>query len=141
MARVAGVDLAAHKRVDAALIRIYGIGPNNVRVILKNAQIPGETRVKNLNEAQLAALNAVIAKDFRVEGELRRDIEADIRRYIEIGCYHGQRHRRNLPVRGQRTRTNARTRRGSRRTVGAVKPGIKEAPAQPAASKQPAKKP
>ena len=132
MARIAGVDLAPAKRVDVALTSIYGIGRKNVRDLLVRAQVSPEIQVKALTQEQLSAIGAVMAKDFKVEGELRREIEASIRRTIDIGSYRGQRHRRNLPVRGQRTKTNARTRRGSRKTVGGVKPGLKKgAPAVP----------
>ncbi|MEK7287269.1 MAG: 30S ribosomal protein S13 [Elusimicrobiota bacterium] len=128
MARIAGLDLPPHKRVDVALTYLYGIGRRNVSSVLEAAQVPPDVRVKNLTEIQLSAINGVLAKDFKVEGELRREVEASIRRYIDIGSYLGQRHRRNLPVRGQRTKTNARTRRGMRKTVGSVKPGIKKTP-------------
>lgn len=135
MARVAGVDLQPNKRVDVALTRIYGIGPWNVRIILEKAQIAPELRVKTLNQDQLSAINNVIQRDLKVEGELRREAESNIKHDIEIGSYAGQRHRKNLPVNGQRTRTNGRTRRGMRRTVGSAKPGDlgKPAAAAPAA--------
>lgn len=123
MARVAGVDLQPNKRVDVALTRIYGIGPVNVRVILEKAQIAPDLRVKTLTQDQLSAINNVISHDLKVEGELRREVDGNIKHAIEIGSYAGQRHRRNLPVHGQRTRTNGRTRRGMRRTVGSAKPG------------------
>lgn len=139
MARIAGVDLPPAKRIDVALTYLYGIGRKNVSKVLEAAQIPAEARVKTLTEAQLAAINGVLAKDFKVEGELRREIESQMRRYIDIGSYRGLRHRRNLPARGQRTRTNARTRRGMRKTVGSVKPGIKKG-AAPAAASAAAKK-
>ncbi|MBI2070874.1 MAG: 30S ribosomal protein S13 [Elusimicrobia bacterium] len=124
MARIAGIDLAPHKRIDVALTYIYGIGRKNVGGLLERVQIPGQLRVKELSEAQLSAINNLITKDLRVEGELRREVEGNMKRCIEIGSYRGQRHRRNLPARGQRTRTNARTRRGMRKTVGSAKPGI-----------------
>ncbi|MBI4062802.1 MAG: 30S ribosomal protein S13 [Elusimicrobia bacterium] len=132
MARVAGIDLHPNKRIDVALTYIYGVGRKNVGGILQAVQIPGHLKVKDLDEAQLSTINAVLSKDYRVEGELRREIESNISRYVEVGSYRGQRHRRNLPARGQRTRTNARTRRGMRRTVGSVKPGIALGAAKPA---------
>jgi len=133
MARVAGIDLPKNKRVDVALNYIYGIGPALTKRILENlkGQIDGATRIKDLTEHQVGLLNTIITKDYKVEGDLRRDLQAHVRRLIEIGTYRGLRHRRNLPVRGQRTRTNARTRRGRRKTVGAAKPG-KVAAAAPA---------
>lgn len=137
MARIAGVDLPKNKRLDVALQYVYGVGPGVTKKILEalKDQVNGATRVKDLTEAQVGALNTLITKDFKVEGELRRDIQAHVKRLIEIGTYRGLRHRRNLPVRGQRTRTNARTRRGRRRTVGAAKPGAK-----PGAAPAPVKK-
>ncbi len=136
MARIAGVDLAPNKRVEIALRYIYGIGPKNVHRVLELAGIAEGVIVKSLTESQVSAINGVLSKDVKVEGDLRRDVDGNIRRYIEIGCYKGQRHRKNLPVRGQRTKTNARTRRGTRRTVGSVKPGvIKSAPAAAAPAK------
>lgn len=131
MARVAGIDLIPTKRVDAALTHLYGVGRKNVYEVLDKAQVEPKTRVKDLSEAQVSAINVVVTKDMKVEGELRRDTEAHVRRYIDTGSYRGQRHRKNLPVRGQRTRTNARTRRGSRRTVGSAKPGITAKPGAP----------
>lgn len=123
MARIVGVDLPRDKKVYIALSYIYGIGiplaKKILEVDLKN-QIDANKRVKDLTEEEIGLLNAVISKNYKVEGELRREVQSNIKRYIEIGSYRGQRHRRNLPVRGQRTRTNARTRRGKRKTVGAV---------------------
>ena len=123
MARVAGVDLPKNKRIDIALQYIYGIGPVAAGEILEklSGTIKPDTRVKDLNESQVGLLNSLIAKEYRVEGELRREVQQNIHRYIEIGSYRGVRHRRNLPVHGQRTRTNARTRRGRRKTVGSGK--------------------
>ena len=125
MARIAGIDLPKNKRIDVALNYIYGIGPALTKRILLSLkdQIDPTTRVKDLNENQVSLLNNMITKDFKVEGDLRRDLQAHVKRLIEIGTYRGLRHRRNLPVRGQRTKTNARTRRGRRKTVGAAKPG------------------
>ena len=120
MARIAGVDIPRDKRVEVALTYIFGIGPTTSRRILSLAQISGDTRTKDLNDAQVGRLRDIIAKQLqgRVEGDLRRQIALNIKRLMEIGTYRGLRHRRGLPVRGQRTRTNARTRRGPRRTVG-----------------------
>jgi small subunit ribosomal protein S13 len=123
MARVAGVDLPKQKRIDTALTYLYGVGRNNVREILeklKGSIEPG-TRVKDLTENQVGLLNNLLTKEYKVEGELKRVLQANIHRYIEIGSWRGVRHRRNLPVRGQRTKTNARTRRGRRKTVGGGK--------------------
>jgi len=117
MARIAGVDLPREKRVEIALRYLYGIGPSNSRVILKAAGVNPDTRVKDLAEAEVGRLREIIDREYRVEGDLRREVAMNIKRLTEIGCYRGLRHRRNLPVRGQRTRTNARTKRGARRTV------------------------
>lgn len=117
------MDLPKNKRVDIALRYIYGIGPATANEILQklNGAIDPKTRVRDLTENQVGLLNSLLVKEYRVEGELRREVQQHIHRYIEIGCYKGVRHRRNLPVRGQRTKTNARTRRGRRKTVGAGK--------------------
>ena len=116
MARVAGVDLPQNKRIDTALGYIYGIGRLTAKQILEKlgGAVEPSTRVRNLTEHQVGLINSLIAKEYRVEGELRREVQQSIHRYIEIGSYRGVRHRRNLPVRGQRTRTNARIRRGRR---------------------------
>ena len=123
MARIAGVDLPANKRIDVALTYIFGIGRKTALKIMDglHGQVEAATRVKDLTESQVGLISGVIAKDCRVEGELRRHVQQNIRRYIEIGTYRGSRHRKNLQARGQRTRTNARTRRGRRRTVGSGK--------------------
>jgi len=121
MARIAGVDLPKEKKLCVALANVYGIGrPLAAKILesLKN-QIPADVRVKDLTEDQVGLLNSFIQKEYKVEGELRREVNANLKRYVEINSYRGYRHRRNLPARGQRTRTNARTRRGRRRTVGA----------------------
>lgn len=120
MARVAGVDLPKSKRVDIALGYLYGVGRPRAKEILEKlgGAIDPATRVKDLTESQVGLLNSLITKEYKVEGELRREVHGNIQRMIEIACYHGVRHRRNLPVRGQRTKTNARTRRGRRKTVG-----------------------
>ncbi len=121
MARVAGVDLPKQKRVDIALRYIYGIGPVTAIQILEAIGVAPETRVKDLTEGDVSKINNEITKSYRVEGDLRREIQGNIRRLIEINSYRGFRHRRNLPVHGQRTKSNARTRRGRRKTVGSQK--------------------
>ncbi len=118
MARVAGVDLPKAKRVDIALRYIYGIGPTNALAILEAVGVSGATRVKDLTESDVSKINTEISRSYRVEGDLRREIQGNIRRLIEINSYRGFRHRRNMPVNGQRTKSNARTRRGRRKTVG-----------------------
>jgi small subunit ribosomal protein S13 len=119
MARIAGVDLPREKRLEVALTYIYGIGRSASRRILSEANVSPDVRVKNLTEDEVNRLRRVIEGHFRVEGDLRRDGSLNIKRLIDIGCYRGMRHRRGLPVRGQRTHTNARTRKGPRRkTVG-----------------------
>jgi len=120
VARIAGVDIPREKRVEIALTYIFGIGLTTSRRILSLAQISPDTRTKDLNDAQVNRLRDIISKQLqgRIEGDLRRQIALNIKRLMEIGTYRGLRHRRNLPVRGQRTRTNARTRRGPKKTVG-----------------------
>lgn len=117
MARIAGRDLPRDKRVEVALTYIHGIGPSLSREILARTQIHPDTRVRDLTEAEVSRLREVIDRECRVEGDLRREVAMNIKRLMEIGCYRGIRHRKNLPVRGQRTRTNARTKRGPRKTV------------------------
>lgn len=117
MARIAGVDLPRDKRTEVALTYIYGIGPSTSREILLQTGVNPDIRVKDLSEAEVTLIREFIDKNYRVEGDLRREVSMNIKRLTEIGCYRGLRHRRNLPVRGQRTRTNARTRRGTRKTV------------------------
>lgn len=117
MARIAGVDLPRNKRVEIGLTYIYGIGRSLSNEILRQAGIDPDTRVKDLTESQIAALREIIDREYQVEGDLRREVQMNIRRLIDIRCYRGLRHRSNLPVRGQRTRTNARTKRGPRKTV------------------------
>ncbi|HPC06990.1 MAG TPA: 30S ribosomal protein S13 [Anaerolineaceae bacterium] len=117
MARIEGVDLPRNKRVEVALTYIYGIGDTRAKQIIAATQVNPDTRVKDLTEAEAGLLREYIAKNFKVEGDLRRDVQMSIKRLIEIGCYRGMRHRRNLPVRGQRTRTNSRTRKGPKKTV------------------------
>jgi len=117
MARIAGVDLPRNKRVEIGLTYIYGVGRKRSERILSEAEVDPNTRVNALTEAQVSRLREIIDRDYLVEGDLRREVQTNIRRLKEIGCYRGLRHRRNLPVRGQRTRTNARTRRGLKKTV------------------------
>ena len=126
MARIAGVDLPRNKRVEVALTYIYGIGRKSSQDILMQSEVDPNTRVKDLAEDEIARLREVIDKNYRVEGDLRREVQMNIKRLQEIQCYRGLRHRRNLPVHGQRTRTNARTKRGPRKTV----PGRKRARAK-----------
>ncbi|MBP7963107.1 MAG: 30S ribosomal protein S13 [Caldilineaceae bacterium] len=121
MARIAGVDIPRDKRVVISLTYIYGIGNSTSEKILAATQIDPSIRVKDLDEAQVTRLREYIDRNFQVEGDLRREVNMNIKRLIEIGSYRGLRHRRNLPSRGQRTRTNARTRRGVRRTVAGKK--------------------
>jgi len=127
MARIAGVDLPRDKRVEVGLTYIYGIGRSRAGEILSITGISPDTRVRNLTDEEVTRLREVIDRNYKVEGDLRRDVAMDIRRLIEIGSYRGLRHRRGLPVRGQRTRTNARTRKGPKKTVGARR--AKAAPA------------
>ena len=115
MARIAGVDIPRDKRVEISLTYIYGIGLTTSRKILERTRIDPDTRVKNLTEEEVNRLREVIDREFKVEGDLRREVDLNIKRLIEIGSYRGYRHRRNLPVRGQRTHTNARTRKGPRK--------------------------
>jgi small subunit ribosomal protein S13 len=117
MARIEGVDLPREKRIEAGLVYIYGIGPKSARDILAATKVSPDTRVRDLTEAEVTALRDFIAQHYQVEGDLRREVQMNIKRLTEIGCYRGLRHRRNLPVRGQRTRTNARTRKGTKKTV------------------------
>jgi small subunit ribosomal protein S13 len=124
MARIAGIDLPREKRVEAALPYIYGIGWSRSKDILAKAQVDPNTRVKDLTEVEVGRLREVIDREYKVEGDLRREVQLNIKRLMDIGCYRGLRHRRGLPVRGQSTKTNARTRKGPRRTVA----GKKKAP-------------
>ena len=121
MARIAGVDIPREKRVEISLCYIYGIGLTTSRKILEKTRISPDTRVRDLTEEQVNRLREVIDREHKVEGDLRREVDMNIKRLIEIGCYRGMRHRRNLPLHGQRTRTNARTRRGPKRTVAGKK--------------------
>ncbi|MBK8782103.1 MAG: 30S ribosomal protein S13 [Anaerolineales bacterium] len=117
MARIEGVDLPRNKRVEVGLTYLFGIGPTRAQKILAQTKINPDTRIKDLSEAEVSAIREVISKNFKVEGDLRREVQMNIKRLIEIGSYRGLRHRRNLPVRGQRTKTNARTRKGTKKTV------------------------
>lgn len=146
MARIAGVDLPRDKRVEAALPYIFGIGDSRARMICRATGVNPETRVRALAEDEVTRLREYIERNYKVEGDLRRDAAMDIRRLVEIGAYRGTRHKKSLPVRGQRTRTNARTRKGPKKTVGvrrrAATPGgppaaapAAAAPAAPAAPK------
>lgn len=126
MARIAGVNLPSDKKIEISLAYIYGIGRSLAKKILQETGIDGSIRTKDLTEAQIAKLNKYIEENLKVEGDLRREVQQNIKRYIDIGCYRGLRHRRNLPVHGQRTRTNARIRRGPRKTVGAVTAATKK---------------
>ncbi len=126
MARLAGVDLPREKRVEVALTYVFGIGRTLAQETLANTGVNPDTRVRDLAEEDLVKLREYVDTNFRTEGDLRREIQADIRRKVEIGCYEGLRHRRGLPVHGQRTKTNARTRKGPRRAIaGKKKPGKK----------------
>ena len=127
MARIAGVDLPREKRLEVALTYIYGVGRSLSKKILSEAEVGVEVRVKDLTEDQVSKLRRVIESGYRVEGDLKRQVAMDIKRLMDIGCYRGLRHRRGLPVRGQRTSTNARTRKGPKRAVG-VKRSAKSSP-------------
>jgi len=121
VARIAGVNIPTQKRVEIALTYIYGIGQSSSRKILAKAKVDVDTRVKDLTDAEVASIRSVIDEDFDVEGDLRREVSMNIKRLTDLGCYRGLRHRRGLPVRGQRSKTNARTRKGPRRTVAGKK--------------------
>ena len=117
MARIEGVDLPRSKRIEVGLTYIYGIGPTRAKEIIAATDVNPDTRVHDLTESDVRALREYISKNFQVEGDLRRDVQMNIKRLVEIGCYRGIRHRRGLPVHGQRTKTNARTRKGPKKTV------------------------
>ena len=125
MPRIAGVDVPAEKRIEISLQYIYGLGPRLANQVLKEAGIDPNVRAKNLTEDEVARIGSVIDRNYVVEGQLRRQVQQNIARLRDIGCYRGLRHRRGLPVRGQRTRSNARTRKGPKKTV-AGKKGVKE---------------
>lgn len=135
MARIAGIDLPSEKRIEAALPYIYGIGPTLTGVILAKCQIDKNIRTKNLTEEQVSKLQKAV-EVYKVEGDLRREVQGNIKRLQEIGAYRGTRHAKNLPARGQRTRTNARTKRGKRITIGTVRKDVvaKQPTAAPAAT-------
>jgi len=117
VARIAGVDIPRDKRVEISLRYLYGIGPSNSRDVLRKARVNPDSRVKDLTEEEVNRIREIVDKGYKVEGDLRREVNLNVKRLIEIGCYRGVRHRRNLPAHGQRTRTNARTKRGARKTV------------------------
>jgi small subunit ribosomal protein S13 len=123
MARIAGVDLPRDKRIEIGLTYIYGIGLTTSQKLLERTGISPDTRVRNLTDDEVARLRDVIEKEMVVEGDLRREVNMNIKRLMDIGCYRGLRHRRGLPARGQRTRTNARTRKGPKRAIGVRKKG------------------
>ena len=125
MARIAGVDIPREKRVEVALTYIYGIGPSTSRIVVEASGVDTSTRVRDLTDTEVARIRSWIDQNLKVEGDLRREVQQNIKRKMEIGCYAGVRHRRGLPVRGQRTRTNARTRKGPRKTVAAKKRAVK----------------
>jgi small subunit ribosomal protein S13 len=134
--RIIGVDIPKEKRIEISLMYIYGIGRTLSNKVLKAAGISPDKRAKDLTEEEVAKLSTIIQKDYKVEGDLRREVSANIKRLIDIGTYRGLRHRRGLPVRGQRTKTNARTRKGPRKTVGVVRQkAVKAAPAAEGAKK------
>jgi small subunit ribosomal protein S13 len=117
MARIEGVDLPRNKRVEVGLTYLFGVGPTRATKILAATRVSPDTRIKDLTEAEVTAIREFISKNYKVEGDLRREQQMNIKRLIEIGSYRGLRHRRNLPVRGQRTKTNSRTRKGTKKTV------------------------
>lgn len=136
MARIAGIDLPPNKRIEIGLTYIYGIGRMRAQEILEKAQVDQTTKVKELTEEQVSSIRKVIDQEGRVEGDLKKEVNMNIKRLMDIGCYRGMRHRRGLPVRGQRTHTNARTRKGPRgKMVTMKKPKAAAAPAAPAAPK------
>jgi small subunit ribosomal protein S13 len=134
MARIAGVDLPAEKRIEIALTYIFGIGQTTARRILKEAGVSPDIRVRNLSDEDTGKLRNTIEREYKVEGALRSEVAMNIKRLMDIGAYRGLRHRRGLPVRGQRTKTNARTRKGPKKTAGAMRPKAAPKPA-PAAKK------
>ena len=125
MVRIAGIDLPPGKRLDIALTSIYGVGRNNVRDILSKASVNDSKRVKDLTEEEVGRIQKVLDKDYKIEGDLRTEVTGNIKRLKEIGSFRGIRHVRGLPVRGQRTRSNARTKRGKRQTVGALRKDVR----------------
>ena len=125
MARISGVDVPDNKKAPYALRYIYGIGATRAKEIVDKANIDGEQRIRDLSDAELARIREIVDRDYLVEGDLRRVVRGNVQRLIDINCYRGQRHRRNLPMHGQRTRTNARTRRGSKKTVAGRRRAVK----------------
>jgi small subunit ribosomal protein S13 len=125
VARIAGVNIPTNKRVEIALRYIHGIGPSNAKVICAKVGIPGNRRVNDLSEAEIIQIRETIDRDYMVEGDLRREVAMNIKRLMDLGCYRGLRHRKGLPVRGQRTHTNARTRKGPARAIAGKKKVIK----------------
>lgn len=125
MTRISGIDLPDYKRVDIALTYIYGIGRSNATVVLKNADVPGSKKIKELSEAEIGKIQKAIEDKFTIEGNLRTEIAANIKRLKEISSYRGTRHIKGLPARGQRTRSNARTKRGKRKTIGAMRKEVR----------------
>lgn len=121
MARIAGVDLPRHKRGVISLTYIYGIGPSSAKVILEKAGISEDTKTEHWTDENIKAISRILADEFKTEGQLRSEVQTNIKRLMDIGCYRGLRHRKGLPLRGQRTRTNARTRKGKRKTVAGKK--------------------
>lgn len=121
MPRITGIDIPKNKRIEIALTYLYGIGRHLSGLILKEANIDPNTRAKDLTEAQVSNISSIIQKNYKVEGDLKREVSSNIKRLIDVGAYRGMRHKKGLPVRGQRTRTNARTRKGPKRTVGAAR--------------------
>jgi len=121
LARIAGIDLPKNKRIEIALTYIYGVGHSTAQKIVSQAGVNPETRTDDLTEAEVGLIRKVIDSDFKVEGDLRREVSMNIKRLMDLGCYRGLRHRRGLPVRGQKTKTNARTRKGPRKTVAGKK--------------------
>jgi small subunit ribosomal protein S13 len=135
MARIAGVDLPGKKRIEVALTYIYGIGPSSARRIIAETGVNPSTRVEVMSEEDTAKLRQTIEQNYKVEGALRSEVAMNIKRLMDIGAYRGLRHRRGLPVRGQRTKTNARTRKGPKKTAGALRKKTPAAPAKKAAPK------
>jgi small subunit ribosomal protein S13 len=127
MARIAGIDLPRNKRIEIALTYIYGLGRSSARAICEKAEISGDTKTDHLSDGEVVLLREIIEREYKVEGDVRREISQNIKMLMDIGCYRGLRHRRGLPVRGQRTHTNARTRKGPAKTVaGRKKPATKK---------------
>jgi small subunit ribosomal protein S13 len=126
MARIAGVDIPRNKKIEIAIRYIYGIGPTNGLEVLRKANVNPETRTRDLTEDEVGRIRDVVDREYRVEGDLRREVQINIKRLMDIGCYRGLRHRRGMPVRGQRTRTNARTRRGRKGQAIGIKKKVKK---------------